>query len=68
MVYRKEVLLSITIWNKDGTLNKKEYYDPKGIFQKRELFEKGKLVKIEVGGMKQPHNPLFNLFSFLDIK
>jgi len=35
-------------YNKDGTLNKKEYYDLKGNFQKRELFEKGKLVKTEV--------------------
>ena len=39
--------LSVT-WNKDGTLNKKDYYDEKGNFQKRELFEKGKLVKTEV--------------------
>ncbi|PCJ56953.1 MAG: hypothetical protein COA79_17600 [Planctomycetota bacterium] len=36
------------IWNQDGTLNIKEYYDLKGKFQKRELFEKGKLVKTEV--------------------
>ena len=35
-------------WNQDGTLNKKTYYDTKGKFLKRELFEKGKLVKTEV--------------------
>ncbi|PCJ53573.1 MAG: hypothetical protein COA79_22690 [Planctomycetota bacterium] len=35
-------------WNKDGSLNKKEYYDDKGTFQKREFFEKGKLVKTEL--------------------
>lgn len=34
-------------WNKDGTLKEKEYYDDKGNFQKRERFEKGKLVKTE---------------------
>ncbi|PCJ53815.1 MAG: hypothetical protein COA79_22380 [Planctomycetota bacterium] len=37
----------LKFWNQDGTLNKKEYYDSKGKFQKRELFEKGKLVKTE---------------------
>ncbi|PCJ54308.1 MAG: hypothetical protein COA79_22110 [Planctomycetota bacterium] len=35
-------------WALDGSLKEKEYYDQKGKFQKRELFEKGKLVKTEV--------------------
>ncbi|PCJ56727.1 MAG: hypothetical protein COA79_18150 [Planctomycetota bacterium] len=41
------LLISIEKRNEDGTLNLKEYYDPKGKFLKRELFEKGKLVKTE---------------------
>jgi len=35
-------------WALDGSLTKKEYYDPKGNFLKREFFEKGKRVKTEV--------------------
>jgi len=34
-------------WSQDGTRIKKEYYDLKGNFQKRELFVKGQLVKTE---------------------
>lgn len=34
-------------WNEDGTLFKKEYYDPNGQFLKIERFEKGKLVRTE---------------------
>lgn len=40
-------LISEISWNQDGTLNKKEYYNNNGEFQKRELFEKGKLIKTE---------------------
>ncbi|PCJ54672.1 MAG: hypothetical protein COA79_21730 [Planctomycetota bacterium] len=46
-VYKSGGLISEFVWNEDGTLNKKEYYDEKGKFLKRELFEKGKLVKTE---------------------
>ncbi|PCJ51442.1 MAG: hypothetical protein COA79_26280 [Planctomycetota bacterium] len=46
--YHQRKLLSKVNWNPDGTLRSKEYYDSKGNFQKRELFEKGKLVKTEV--------------------
>ena len=34
-------------WNKDGTLNKKEYYDTKGNVIKTELFKDNKLTKTE---------------------
>jgi len=37
-----------TQWNEDSTIKRKEHFDSKGKFQKRELFEKGKLVKTEV--------------------
>lgn len=35
-------------WSQKGTLNKKEYYGVNGDFQKRELFEKGELIKTEM--------------------
>ncbi|PCJ55058.1 MAG: hypothetical protein COA79_21210 [Planctomycetota bacterium] len=47
-IYRAGKYISKVHWNKDGSLNMKEYYDTKGNSQKRELFEKGKLVGTEV--------------------
>ena len=41
------VPISSFVYNKDGALNKKEYYNEKGNFQRRELFENNKPIKTE---------------------
>lgn len=47
-IYNKGKRISKKEFNIDGTLNKKEYYDSKCKFLKRELFENGKVVEVEV--------------------
>jgi len=47
-IYKNDNIISSIYWNVDGNILLKEYYGSKEKLQKRELFEKGKLVKTEV--------------------
>lgn len=46
-IYSDEILISFIRYDKDGSLNKKEYYDKKGVFIKRELYKDNKLTETE---------------------
>jgi len=48
-IYNNGVSVSSVFWDKNGVINKKELFDPKGNPLKVEVFEKGKLVRTEVG-------------------
>jgi len=47
IVFYNKNMQFATDWNEDGSLNKKEYYDDKGVFIKRELYKDNKLTKTE---------------------